>query len=316
MRRFTLGSGNDLKIVVIEVNGARMSVVRTMPDASKTRSQKDFASEAEARSASDHLARELMSRGYAESVARRPVPADAAGAALKSGAKGREHDRVGPNRVFEDVEAPAAIETPLPPRRGSEQGLRSADQDAPPKKKKAGSKKKKKKAQRADALDKRVLAGVGVVGVALLGVVAFLVYDFFIKPPTIVGVWRGGMVEHEISRSLKLTQYDLVLDDKRRAALGIERAGLESTTLVGTYAVIGNRLKLTGSDDDGDPSVREYKFVLGRSTLELFDPGSGTLLVQLIRFRETPVVRAQAPPKSKRAEPTPGDAETVDGSEE
>src|SRR5215471_10124457 len=108
MRRFTLGSGNDRKIVVIDLNGTRMSVVRTMPGASRTQSQKDFASEAEARSASDHLARELISRGYAESKARSPVPAEAATAATKSGHIRREHDGVGPSRVFEDVEAPAA----------------------------------------------------------------------------------------------------------------------------------------------------------------------------------------------------------------
>jgi hypothetical protein len=80
--------------------------------------------------------------------------------------------------------------------------------------------------------------------------------------------------------------------------------------------VIDDRLKLAGADDDGYPSDREYKIALGHSTLELFDPKSGKQLVQLLRFRETPVVRVRSPRHSKRAEPTHDDAETVDGSEE
>ncbi len=70
MRRFTLGSGTDCKIVVVELDGTRMSVVQMTPDCTTKRSEKDFGSEAKARSASDQMARELISRGYAEEVAR------------------------------------------------------------------------------------------------------------------------------------------------------------------------------------------------------------------------------------------------------
>jgi hypothetical protein len=317
MRRFTLGSGTDRKIVVIEVNGTRMSVVQMMPDRSTKRSERDFGSEAEARSASDQVARELISRGYAEAAARGAKPASTGTAASKPAAKAREHEAAAPSHAFDDLDAPPAAAAPVLPRLDSAPGVKSAPDDAPQKKKKKSGKKKKKKAQSGDALDKRVLAGVGAVVVAFIGVIGFIVYDIFIKPPTIVGVWRGGMVEHEISRSLTLAQYDLVLDDKSRASLALQGPGEESAaTMVGTYAVKGNRLKLALKDEDGTPSDREFKIVLGRVTLELWDPESGKLLVQLLRFRETPVVRPLAPRRSKPAEPAESDAETVDGSDE
>jgi hypothetical protein len=316
MRRFTLGSGTDRKVVVIERNGTRMSVVQMMPDSSTKRSERDFGSDAEARSASDQMARELISRGYAERDARGTKPANTGAVAPKPAARAREDEPVGPNRAFDDVEARGPTAAPVLPRLASAPSVKSSTDEAPQKKKKTGGKKKKKKGQSGDALDKRVLAGIGAVGVVFIGVIAFIVYDTFIKPPTIVGVWRGGMVEHEISRSLTLTQYDLVLDDKKRAALVLQGGREEPTTFVGTYVVKGNRLKLTVKDEDGIPGDREYKIVLGRVTLELFDPQSGKLLVQLIRFRETPVVRELAPRRSKQAEPPAGDAETVDKSDE
>jgi hypothetical protein len=293
-----------------------MSVVRTMPDSSTKRSQKDFASDAEARSASDQLARDLISRGYAESVARGAKPASAGAAALKPAASARKRDAIEPAGVYDDIEPRAATAAPVIPRLASGPGAQSSTADAPQKKKKKGGKKKKKKAQGDDSLDKRVLAAVGAVALALIGVIAFVVYDFFIKPPTIVGVWRGGMVEHEISKSLTLTQYDLVLDDKKRAALAIERPGLGSIMSVGTYVVSDNRLKLALKDEDGDPTDREFKISLGRVTLELFDPKTGKLLVQLLRFRETPVVRPLASRKSNRAEPDAKQAEPGDAPDE
>jgi hypothetical protein len=316
MRRFRLGSGTDRKFVVIEVNGTRMSIVQMMPDRVPKRSERDFASEAEARSASDQMARELISRGYAEAPARGAKPASTGAAASKPAAEAREHETAAPNHAFDDLDAPAAAAAPVLTRLASAPGGKSAPDDAPQNKKKRG-KKKRKKAQSGDALDKRVLAGVGAVVVAFIGVIGFIVYDVFIKPPTIVGVWRGGMIEHEISRSLTLAQYDLVLDDKRRASLALQGPGEESaTTTVGTYDVKGNRLKLALKDEDGTQSDREFKIVLGRATLELWDPESGKLLVQLLRFRETPVVRPLTPRRSKPAGPAESDAETVDGSDE
>ncbi len=148
----------------------------------------------------------------------------------------------------------------------------------------------------------------------MIGIIGFIVYDTFIKPPTIVGVWGGSMVEHEISRSLTYTKYDLVLDDKRRAALALERVGLGSTSMVGTYVVRGDRLTLAVKDEDDVPTDHEYKIVLGRVTLELYDPKSGKLLVQLLRSRQTPIVRPLTSRRSKQAEPAAA-VETVDDSE-
>ena len=231
MRRFTLGAGTDRKIVVIEIDGTKMTILKIAPDGSKKRSGREFRSEAEARSASDQTARELISRGYAEPVGRPSKPAKMAAAAPKPAARVREHEEAGPVDPYDEIEAAAA---PVLTRLASAPSSKPLAGDGPVKKKKTGAnkKKKKKQPQDGDALDKRVLAGVGAVGIVLIGVFGFVAYDSFIKPPTIVGVWRGSMVEHEISKSLTHTKYDLVLDEKKRAALhhctsrfGVDRGG-------------------------------------------------------------------------------------------
>jgi hypothetical protein len=85
----------------------------------------------------------------------------------------------------------------------------------------------------------------------------------------------------------------------------------EKITSTGTYSVKGDRLKLEfkgdksekGDDgEEGQSSTQEYKISLGRATLDLMDPETGKLQVQLIRFRETPVVGAE-----KKAPPVPKD---------
>jgi len=294
MRRFTLGSVTDRKIVVIELNGTCMSVVRMMPDGSTKRSETELRSEAEARAASEQMAGELITRGYVERIARSSKPAKPSATASKPVARARQREEVNPNPPFDDIGAPAATAAPVLPRLASAPGAEPTADVAPKKKKKTGGKKRKKKTRSGDALDKRVLAGVAAVGVAFIGLIGFIVYDAFLKPPTIVGTWRGGMVEHEISRSLTLTQYDLILDEQKRVSFTLQ----EKSTWIGTYAVQGDRLKLYLKDDDGDSSEREFKIALRRVTLELFDPETGKLLVQLIRFREKPVVPGQAaPPK-------------------
>ena len=152
---------------------------------------------------------------------------------------------------------------------------------------------KKKKAASGDGLDKRVLAGVAAFGLMIVGGLGYVVYDGFFKPPTIVGVWRGSMTEHETGKMIFHTSYDLILDDKHRAEMTIEK-----NTSTGTYSLKGNQLKLTFKDEDGETSERQYKVLLARSTLDLMDAETGNLIVQLIRFRETPVVggKAEAPP--------------------
>ncbi len=293
IRRFTHGSATEGNSVVVDLDlsGTRMTVVQKMADGSTKRSQKEMTDEGEARSASEKFARELISRGYTERVSRGPKPAGTGAAASKPSARAREI-----NPAFDDLEAPApATLQPLPRLAGVAGTQRSADDTLKKKKKKSG-KRKKQKAQGGDALDKRVLAGVGAVALALIAGIGFVIYDFFIKPPTIVATWQGGMVEHEISRKLSVTQYSLTLDDKHRAELVITEH--EPWIGVGTYVVKGDRIKLSLTDGEGESSEREYKIALSRVTLELYEPGSGKLLVQLLRTRTPPVIRAKAPARS------------------
>jgi len=292
MRRFTLGSVTERKIVVIELNGTCMSVVRMMPDGSTKRSEKEFRSESEARAASELMAGELISHGYIERTARGPKPAERSAATSEPAARARQRVEVNPNSPFVDALAPVATIAPVLPRLASAPGAEPAAEDAPKKKKKTGGKKKKKKTRNGDAADKRVLAGIAAVGVAFIGFIGFFVYDAFLKPFTIVGTWRGGMVEHEISRSLTLSHYHLILDEQKRASLTLQ----QESTWIGTYAVQGDRLRLSLKDEDGESNEQEYKIVLGRVTLDLVDPESGKLIVRLIRLSEKPVVRGKAPP--------------------
>jgi hypothetical protein len=237
----------------------------------------------------------LISRGYIERAGRGHKTAGSGEAPAKPAARTREPQRVEANPAFDDLEAPASNASQPLPRLGGTAGKPPSSDDAIKKKKKKSGKKKKQKGQSGDALDKRVLAGVGAVVMAIIAGIGFVIYDGFIKPPTIVATWQGGMVEHEISRKLSVTQYSLMLDDKHRAELTITEH--ETWTGVGTYTVKGDRLKLTLKDAEGDSSEREYKIALARVTLELYEMDSGKLLVQLLRTRIPPAVRAKAPPR-------------------
>ena len=111
MRRFSLGSATDRKIVVIEVDGTRMSVVQMMPDGSSKRNKKELSSEAEARSACDRMALELISRGFVEQGARGPKPTRpttprVAPAKPSAAPQPEEPDAA---YLFADVEAPVSV---------------------------------------------------------------------------------------------------------------------------------------------------------------------------------------------------------------
>lgn len=216
MRRFTLGSVTDRKIVVIEVNGAVMKVVQIMPDGSSKRNEKALSGEAEAQAASDRMAHELINRGFVEQVSRGSQPAKPvrpAAPASKPAVRVPQREETDNEYLFDDVEPPAAQSAPVLTRLATAPGAQTATQVAPKKKKKGG---KKKKAANPDALDKRVLAGVGAVAVLLLGGLGYVVYDGFLKPPTIVGTWRGSMTEYETGKMIIRTSYDLILDDQKR----------------------------------------------------------------------------------------------------
>lgn len=281
-RTFALGSAAERRLAVIEVDGPRVVVAQKKPDGSIKRSEKTLANEADARSECERLARELISRGYVEHTSAGPR-------------KARPADALDLSDALEGHEEAAG---PALPRVSAGSVAAPVESSA---KKKTGGKKKKKRKKAADdnALDKRVIGAIVAVvagGMAFLGYVA---YDAFIKPPTIVGTWKGSMVEYEIGKPMIYSQYALLLDDKKRASMTFQ----EKFTSVGTYTVERDRLKLTLRDEDGDTDERQYRIGLGRSTLDLYDPRTDKHIVQLIRFREPPVIRDIAP----RAAPPQGD---------
>lgn len=287
MRRFTQGSGADRKVVVIELDGPRMSVAQIMPDGQTKRSRRELGSEAEARAASDQMAAQIVARGFIEQVdsetkaARRAARIQAANA----GARPSESPS-----WLDDVEPPAAA-APVLARMATAPATATAAEPKPAKKK-AGGKKKRKKGQDSDGLDMRVLVGIGAVAVLIVGGLGFFAYDAFLKPATIVGSWSGSMVEHEISKKLTHTRYDLVLDENLQASMTLQ----QKYTSTGTYSVAGDRLKLKLRDEDGEETQSEYKVVLGRVTLDLKDPHTGEMVVQLLRQREQPAIASKPAP--------------------
>jgi hypothetical protein len=84
----------------------------------------------------------------------------------------------------------------------------------------------------------------------------------------------------------------LILDDQKHASMSVQ-GGPPSG---GTYALQGDRLKLTLKDEEGEASEIQYKVALGGSTLDLFDVGSGKKVVQLIRFHKQTAAGRGTPP--------------------
>jgi hypothetical protein len=273
MRTFTIGSGGDAKTVVIDVEGTNVGITERKADGTATRRKKELKSTEAAKSAMERMAQELLARGYVEQrSAAKPV---------RPASKPAAQQTASSSHAFDDIEAPPARTEPVLARLAT-----APAEKTPKKKKKSGGQKKRQQPQSADSLDKRVLAGVALLGIALVAGGAFFVYDSFLKPPTIVGTWGGSRTEHEISKSLTHTTYHLVLDEQKRASMSIQ----ESSPSSGTYSLEGNRLKLTLKDEDGDTVERQYKITLGHTTLDLFDPESGKKVVQLVRLTEKPSV--------------------------
>jgi predicted DNA-binding WGR domain protein len=292
-RTFTLGSAADRRITLIEIQGAHLTVKQKKTDGTIKRNEKEFPSEAAARAECERVVGELLARGFVE---------QSAGSTPKAKPVKRqpEPDGVDPPDLYGVVESSTAAEGPVLARLAAAPATEAA-----PKKKKAGGKKKKKQAQSADGLDKRVLAGVGLVGLVGVGLLGFLLYDAFLKPSSIVGIWAGSMIDFEIGKPMIYTKYRLVLDDQRHASMTLQ----EKFTSVGTYTVKGNLLKLNlkGEKDDdgqeGEPVEKEYKISLGRATLDLYDPSSGKQLVQLIRSFEKPSAKSAAAPPPPQSAP-------------
>ena len=266
-----------------------------MPDGSSKRNQKELGSDVEAQAASEQMARELISRGFVEQVARGPKPARPSKPVepiSKHAASAPEPEEPDGDYLFADVEAPVATIEPVLSRLRAVPSTKATTEPAPKKRKKGG--KKKKKTANGDALDKRVLAGVAAFGALLIGFFAYMIYDGFLKPPTIVGTWRGSMIEFETGKPIIHTRYDLILDEQKRAEMTLQ----EKFTSVGTYSLKGKFLTLSLKAEEGVATETQYKIVLGRSTLDLLDPETGKLTVQLLRFREPPKVggKPEEPP--------------------
>jgi hypothetical protein len=336
MRRFKNGSGADREVVVIEVDGPRMSVVWIMPDGEMKRTQTDLGSDAEALAASDQMAQQLFVSGFSERGARRRATTSRASA--RSSTANAKPPRPQGLSSLDDLETPAAAPSVRPrmavesaaAAAGSKPAKKMAAAEAPrpenpswlddveppaatpsvvlprmavapaevvaagpkPAKKKAGGKKKRKKAKGGDELDMRVLVGIGAFAALIVGCLGFVAYDAFLKPPTIVGSWSGSMIEHEIGKKLTHTRYDLILDADRRASMTLQQKFTET----GTYTLAGDQLELKLRGEDGDETKKKYKIVLGSVTLDLMDPQTGELAVQLLRARQGPAVAGKSAP--------------------
>ncbi len=280
-RTFAQGSAADRRMVLIEVEGARLTVKQKKSDGTVKRNDKDLASEAAARAAGEQMAGELLARGFVEQTAK-----------AKASKPKPEPEDVNPPDLYGDMEETGAVEGPVLSRRTVAPSTETA-----PKKKKSGGKKKKKPVESGDSLDKRVLGAVGLVGVAGAVLVGYFIYDAFLKPASIAGVWVGSMIDFEIGKPIIHTKYRLVLDEQNHATMTLQ----EKFTSVGTYTVKDKILKLNlkaEKDEDGEegePVDREYKITLGRATLDLYDPSSGKQLVQLLRAFEKPSAKSAAP---------------------
>mgnify|MGYP001147953914 CR=1 FL=1 len=287
-RRFSLGDAADRKVVVFEIQGRSLAVTRVRPDGSSDRRARELPSEAAAAAAADKLAAELLAHGYREHAARQSRPAARPAPRPTAVPSAPEPD---PRGLFDDLETVEASSAPLPRLAPAPP---ASDSGAAVKKKKKTGKKKRKAARNPDALDKRVLVAVAAVGLLIIGGAGYMAYDMFLKPASIVGIWKGSMVEHEIGHSLTHTAYSLTLDAAKTASMTINEQNLGA----GGYHVKGDRLTLKFKDEDGREFERRYKFKLGRAVLSLIDPDSNTLLVDLVRQFHEPESAAASKAKA------------------
>jgi hypothetical protein len=307
MRAFTYGTGTDRKVVSIEVHGSRVVVAEVQPDGSTRRNEKEYGTEALGRAAGEQMARALLERGYHERTATGPrrlkpptqvvQPSNAATTSRTTQAASGAAEpaaAIEASGMFDDEDLAPAADVPVLTRMAFTPGEGPASEDASPKKKKSGGKKKKRKRQkgREDGLDKRVLAGAMLVGLAFVGLLGFLGYEAFLKPPSIVGTWAGSRLEYEAGGPMSFTKYRLVLDEQHRASMAVQ----DGDPMEGTYSVKGDRLTLKFKGEDGDTDTLKYKISLGHATLDLFEPKKGKKMVELVRMRDKPMISGPATP--------------------
>jgi hypothetical protein len=295
MPTFTRGAGADRKVVRLEVQGQCVVVTENKADGGTKRSEKAMKSEADARTACDRMARELITLGFVEAASpapARPKPAPArpkpAPTATPAVGGGLDLGSMLDDEEPVDESAPVLERLSAPPARPG------AEAEPKKKKKKSGRKKKRQAAEDTGALDKRVIALALLAGVAFLGYVGFLVADS-LRPPSLVGIWSGSRLEYEYGSPMTFDQYRLVIKDRKQAEMGF---GGDSTAK-GTYSVKGDRIKLALKDEEGGEFDQEYKFSLGHATLDLYDTESGKKVVQLVRQDGKPA--AGGPPPAPKA---------------
>ncbi len=315
MKTYSRRTGEDRKFVVFEVVGRTLRVAQGSTGVPARKKHKEFASEAQALLAQERMIEDLVAKGFAEraSVATRRAERAAAGSSRAVRAPEPDSRYADLFEAAGEGDATAAEGTAVLSRL-------APNPAAPAKPRKKGGKRKKKRGTgegTAEALDKRVVAGIGAGAFACCAIFGFLGYDMFFKPPSIVGSWEGSRTEHEIGKFLTHDTYALLLDGQARAVM--TREG--KFTSKGTYTVQGDRLRLNfpaekipkgdepkvegeageaaeGGEpgeaaEGGEPieeaedvpaSDLEYQIVLGRATLDLYDPASGKKVVQLIRM--------------------------------
>jgi predicted DNA-binding WGR domain protein len=301
MRRFTQNNGSDERFVEIDVRGRRMTVVSGKANGSPKRQEKDFADDGEAKAAGERLAQEMLARGYVQ---------QAKGSKSATVSTATQPVRKPPKSVLEDVlEEPADPAMPVLSRmsRPAQPGAGDNGAEKTPKAKK----KKRKKKKTGDQTDWIFVGGTSVAGTALIGLLSWFIWSSFLKPATIIGTWQGSKTEYEPSKPIIYTHYRLALNEQGRARM-VRQKDYES---VGTYRVVGNRLKLSFANEDGEGEGQdlEYKFTLSSVTLALFDPSTGKPIVELTRMSEMDKVPGPTPKKGQEPD---GDAAVAAGGTE
>ncbi len=286
MRTFVKGEGPDRKFVMIEVQGRRMAVINGRADGSKKRTEKELASEADAAKAAERMAQEAIARGYAEqkSSARPAV------AVAKTPQK--EEEAI---YSLDEAEEPIADAAPVLPRMTAPPAG-AAEKPSKPKKK------KKRKKQSGEKPDWLFLVGISSLSVVLVGLVGYFVWNTFLKPATLVGVWQGSRLDYEISKMPTKQDYHMALDAQHNVSLVLQK----EIEFKGTYSADKNHLhlKVANTKDPDDKEEMDYTFKLSSSELDLFD-SQGKKIVELIRLNEAPKLGAAAP----AAAPPPGGGE-------
>jgi hypothetical protein len=302
MRTFSLGSGDSRKFVQVIVDGPRMTVVQGKADGTTRKSEKTLGSPAEAASAGDLMARELISRGFIEQTdgrpsrskaPRPPASASAPKAPSKPKPAAAEADDTGAAYLLE-AEEEAEPAAPLLPRLAPAPGAATAADDKPAKAKKKKKKGKKSGTGGGDELDRRVLAGIGAGVLAIVGLLGYVTYEAFLKPASLVGTWQGSRLDYEAGGPMSHVQMRLVLDAQGRFSQSFG----DSDPDTGTYTrdKSGRLVLISVDPDDGSKHETAYKIDLAKVTLDLYDPDSGKKQIQLIRqTAEKPSVAGGAP---------------------